>query len=137
MRARASVISHRDWILLDERRQHLRRRWAEFFTRYDILLCPVAATAAFPHTQQGHLYSRTLTIDGVERPYADVLAWTAFIGFVYLPATVVPIGITPGGLPVGIQIVAPYLEDRTSLRLARLIEDLTGGYRPPPMALLG
>lgn len=136
MRARASVISHRDWLLLDERRQHLRRRWADFFTRHDVLLCPVAAMPAFPHTQHGSLYSRTLLIDGVERPYADVLAWTSFIGFVHLPATVVPVGLTPDGLPVGIQIVAPFLEDRTSLRFARFVEELTGGYQVPPMARL-
>jgi len=137
MRAKASVMSHRDWLLLDEHRQHLRRRWAEFFTRFDVLLCPVAAMAAFPHTQSGSLYSRRLVIDGVERPYADVLAWTSFIGFVHLPATVVPVGLTPDGLPVGIQIVAPFLEDRTALALARFVEELTGGYRPPPIARLG
>lgn len=136
MRARASVMSHRDWLLLDEHRQQLRRRWADFFTRYDVLLCPVAAMAAFPHIQHGSLYSRTLTIDGVERPYADVLAWTSFIGFVHLPATVVPVGLTAGGLPVGIQIVAPFLADRTSLRFARYVEELTGGYQVPPMARL-
>jgi amidase len=137
LRARASLLSHRDWLLLDERRQHLRRRWADFFTRFDVLLCPVAAFPAFPHVQHGNLYSRTLTVDGAERPYADVLAWTSFIGFVHLPATVVPVGLTPAGLPVGIQIVAPYLEDRTALRFAHHVEELLGGYRPPPMACLG
>ncbi len=136
MRSRASVMSHRDWLLLDERRQLLRRRWAEFFTRYDVLICPVAATAAFPHMPLGNVYTRTLDIDGVTRPYVDVLAWTSFIGFVYLPATVVPVGLTPSGLPVGIQLVAPYLEDRTALRFARHIEALTGGYQPPPLARL-
>ena len=136
MRSRASVMSHRDWLLLDERRQLLRRRWADFFTRYDVLICPVAATAAFPHMPLGNVYTRTLDIDGVTRPYVDVLAWTSFIGFVYLPATVVPVGLTPSGLPVGIQLVAPYLEDRTALRFARHIEALTGGYQPPPLARL-
>jgi amidase len=136
MRAKASVMSHRDWLLLDEHRQQLRRRWAQFFTSFDVLLCPVAAMPAFPHTHEGSLYSRRILIDGVERPYADVLAWTSFIGFVHLPATVVPVGLTPEGLPVGIQIVAPFLEDRTALRFARFVEDLTGGYRPPPMARL-
>ncbi|MCC6436632.1 MAG: amidase [Acidimicrobiales bacterium] len=134
IRARGSVQHHRDWLLLDERRHVLRRRWAAFFQQHDILLCPVAAMAAFPHDHEGNLYSRSLVIDGVERPYADVLAWTSFIGFVHLPSTVVPIGLTPGGLPVGVQIVAPFLEDRTALRFARFVEALTGGYRPPPLA---
>ncbi|MGD9755640.1 MAG: amidase [Acidimicrobiia bacterium] len=134
IRARGSVLSHRDWLRLDERRHLLRRRWATFFRHHDILLCPVAAMPAFPHNQEGNLYSRTLEIDGRQRPYADVIAWTSFIGFVYLPATVVPIGLTPEGLPVGVQIVAPFLEDRTALRFARFVESITGGYRPPPMA---
>ncbi len=136
MRAKASVMTHRDWLFLDERRQLLRRKWAAFFERFDVLLCPVSPTAAFPHTQEGNVYTRTIDIDGVTRPYVDVLAWTAFIGFVYLPVTVVPVGLTPGGLPVGIQVVAPYLEDRTALQLAGLVEQLTGGYQPPPLARL-
>ncbi len=136
MRAQASTIRHRDWLALNDRRLGHRRQWARFFEDVDILLCPVAFTAAFPHTQEGSLYSRTLHVDGVDRPYADLIAWTTFIGYVYLPSTVIPIGVTDQGLPVGIQIVAPYLEDHTALRFAALLESLLGGYRPPPIALL-
>ncbi|MDA3039365.1 MAG: amidase family protein, partial [Actinomycetota bacterium] len=137
MRAKASTIRHRDWLALSDRRLAHRRRWAAFFERFDILLCPVAFTSAFPHTHEGSLYTRTLRVDGVDRPYADLIAWTTFIGYVYLPSTVIPVGITPDGLPVGIQIVAPYLEDNTALHFASLLESLLGGYQPPPMALLG
>jgi amidase len=42
------------------------------------------------------------------------------------------VGRTAQGLPVGIQIVGPYLEDRTTLAVARCIEDLLGGFVPPP-----
>ena len=136
MRAAASTLRHRDWLALNDRRQIHRQQWQQFFRDYDIVLCPVAFTTAFPHLQEGNLYTRTLQVDGVERPYADLIAWTTFIGYVYLPATVVPIGLTPAGLPVGIQIVAPYLEDATALRFAHLLETLLGGYTPPPMARL-
>ncbi len=136
MRAQASTIRHRDWLALNDRRLAHRRQWATFFDAFDVLLCPVAFTSAFPHTQEGNLYSRTLHVDGVDRPYADLIAWTTFIGYVYLPSTVIPIGVTDAGLPVGIQIVAPYLEDNTALRFASLLESLLGGYRPPPMAVL-
>jgi amidase len=137
MRATASAIRHRDWLLLTEERDQDRARWDHFFTTHDVLLCPVAASTAFPHMPDGNLYSRIIDIDGVERPYADLIAWTSFIGYVHLPSTVVPIGVTPGGLPVGIQVVAPYLEDRTGLAVARLLEELLGGYQVPPMAELG
>ncbi len=134
MRYRASTLYHRDWLLMTERREELRKVWAEFFTHYDVLLCPVAVTEAFPHTLDGGLYSRTIQIDGSERPYADLIAWTSMIGFVYLPSTVVPVGLTPEGLPVGIQVVGPFLEDRTTLSFARLVEEVCGGYQVPPVA---
>lgn len=135
-RAEASVSFHRDWLLITEERERIRLRWAEFFQHYDILLCPVLIIPAFEHQQEGTLYTRTLMVDGIERPYADIIMWTSFIGMAYLPSTVVPIGWTADGLPMGVQIVGPFLGDRSTLAFARLVEELTGGYRVPPMAAL-
>ncbi len=134
MRYKASTLYHRDWLLMTERRAQLRSVWADFFTNYDVLLCPVAISAAFPHTTDGGLYSRSIEIDGQARSYTDLIAWTSMIGFVYLPSTVVPVGLTESGLPVGIQVVGPFLEDRTTLRFARLVEEVCGGYQVPPIA---
>jgi amidase len=136
MRARASTVSHRDWILLTERREANRRSWAAFFEDHDVLLAPVSFVPAFEHQHEGTLYTRRMLVDGVDRPYAHVIAWTSQFGYVYLPATVVPVGWTPGGLPVGIQVVGPYLGDRTTLEFARYLESLLGGYRVPPIAQL-
>lgn len=134
MRARATAMFHRDWQLLTERREANRRKWARFFEDFDIVLAPVAHVAAFPHIHEGQLYDRTLLVDGVERPYAEVIMWTSQFGYVGLPATVVPISITPRGVPVGIQIVGPHLGDRTTLAFARHVENILGGYQVPPMA---
>jgi amidase len=49
-----------------------------------------------------------------------------------LPATCAPAGRTAGGLPVGLQVVGPYLEDRTTIDFARRIADVVGGYEAPP-----
>ena len=136
MRARASTVSHRDWILLTERREANRRSWARFFTNHDILLAPVSFVPAFEHQYEGTLYTRSLEVDGEQRPYAHVIAWTSQFGYVYLPSTVVPVGWTPSGLPVGIQVVGPYLGDRTTLEFASYLESLLGGYRVPPIARL-
>ena len=136
MRARASVTFHRDWLLLTEERERIRLAWASFFTSYDIMLCPVAIVPAFEHMHEGNLYTRRLTVDGQERPYADLIWWTSFIGMAYLPSTVVPVGFTANGLPVGIQVVGPFLADRSTLAVARHLERLLGGYRVPPMAQL-
>ena len=37
------------------------------------------------------------------------------------------------GLPIGVQIVGPWLEDRTTIKLGELIEREFGGFKPPPM----
>ncbi len=134
MRAKASTLSHRDWILLTEKREMNRASWADFFVDHDILLAPVSFSTAFEHQHEGNLYTRRLQVDGVERPYADLIAWTSQFGYVYLPATVVPVGLSSDGLPVGLQIVGPYLGDRATLEFARYIESLIGGYQVPPLA---
>jgi len=51
---------------------------------------------------------------------------------VYLPSTVVPAGLTRSGLPCGLQLIAPYLEDNTAIQFAQLMEDVVGGFQPPP-----
>ena len=77
--------------------------------------------------------SRTMMVNGLERPANDLIRWPGLIGVAYLPSTVVPVGRTSSGLPVGIQVVGPYLGDLTTLRVAERLEALTGGYEPPPM----
>ena len=72
---RAAVMSHRDWLASNEARHRMRLAWAEFFTRYDLLLCPVASIAAFPHDQKGERYERTLTVNGTRVPVTDHLFW--------------------------------------------------------------
>ncbi|MGA1570672.1 MAG: amidase family protein, partial [Ilumatobacteraceae bacterium] len=133
MRARASTIRHRDWLLMSEERELRRRNWGKFFNDYDIVLAPTAFIPAFEHIDGGNLYTRTLEVDGATRPYADLIAWTTQFGYVYLPATVVPAGRTPSGLPVGLQIVGPFMGDRTTLEFGRLVESVTGGYKAPPL----
>ena len=130
-RGRGAVGPHRRWLSDNEARQHLRARWAEFFHDFDVLLCPIMPTAAFPHDHRP-FEARTLEVDGQEIRYMDQVFWAGLITVAYLPSTVAPVGRTPEGLPVGMQIVAPYLEDRTAIHFARLIEDLVGGFEAPP-----
>ncbi len=130
--ARAVTLRHRDWVFLDEERQQLRAAWAEFFRRFDVLICPITPVAAIPHDQEGTLLSRSITVNGAARPYLDQIVWAGLVTMVLLPATVAPVGRTPAGLPVGLQIVGPYLEDRTTIDFARRLGEVIGGYEPPP-----
>jgi amidase len=129
--------THRDWLDLHQARQLMRRRWAEWFADFDVLLCPVMPMVAFPHDHQGSVNDRVVTINGRPRKQADTLGWTGLIGVAYLPSTVVPVSSTAGGLPIGVQVAGPYLEDRTALFVAARLAELTGGYTPPPGTIRG
>jgi amidase len=129
---RGIVQDHRSWYRAHEERMRMRRAWAAFFERYDVLLCPAAATAAFPHDQKTERPDRTILVDGRPENYNDQLFWAGLPSLVYLPATVAPAGLTPAGLPVGVQIVGSYLADRTTIEFARLLAAEIGGFIPPP-----
>jgi amidase len=110
----------------------MKAAWAEFFRDYDIFLCPVTPTAAILHDQNPDVDARVISVNGVSRPYGDQFAWLQSIGVVHLPAVVAPVGLTSTGLPAGIQIVAPHLEDRTAIDVAARIAEVVGGFQSPP-----
>jgi amidase len=128
---RGVVQDHRSWFAAHEEREALRGEWARFFEQYDVVLCPVAATAAFPHDYRERTHRR-ISVNGREEDYNAQLFWASFTNLPYLPGTVAPAGRTPGGLPIGVQIVAPYLEDLTGIEFARLLAQVTEGFVPPP-----
>jgi amidase len=126
--------SHLDWLRHEQQRAEVRARWADWSESWDVLLVPVTPTAAIRHDQEGDLGSRTIEINGERRPYLDNIVWTGLVGNVGLPSAVPPLGPTASGLPVGVQVVAPYLHDRTAVRVAGLIAETVdgAGYRVPP-----
>ena len=130
---RFSAQLHRDWLSANETAARHRARWAEFFRGFDVLLCPVTPVVAPPHDQSEPIPLRTITVNGASRPYLDQIIWTGAIGsMTYLPVTVAPSARTSPGLPVGVQIVGPFLEDRTTIDFARRLADVAGGFEPPP-----
>jgi amidase len=132
-RLRGMTLSHRAWVLDDGARARLRAQWRELFRSFDAVICPIMPTPAYPHDHSPDQEIRRINIDGKDFVYADQLAWPGIATLPGLPATAIPIGLSPEGLPVGVQIVGPWLEDRTPLKLAELIEREFGGFVPPPM----
>jgi len=128
---RGATQLHYHWIRHDVVRHIVRQQWADFFREFDLLLCPGAPVTAISHDHH-YFYDRTIQINGEERPYPECMAWAGLVGVAGLPATVAPVGMSPEGLPVGIQIVGPYLEDKTPIHLAYLMKDIVGGFTPPP-----
>jgi amidase len=130
--ARGATLLHRAWGSANEARTKLRYTWHKFFKRFDVLLTPVAATAAFPHNRNPNRDERTVMVNGKPAPYAEQLFFAGFASLSYLPATAAPIGLTAEGLPVGLQIIGPEGEDPTTIEFARLLAAEIGGFVPPP-----
>jgi amidase len=114
------------------RRVQLQEAWREYFRDVDAFLIPPTFVPAFPHNHTKPMRSRVLqTPEGLRR-YEELRFWISFATFCGLPAAVAPVGSTPGGLPVGVQIVGPFLEDATAIDVADRMSRAVGGFRVPP-----
>jgi amidase len=129
---RGMALGHRDWLQLSERRHRMRLAWDAFFEGYDLLLCPVTATAAFPHDHNPNRNERQLVVNNKQVSPSDQLFWAGYSCAAYLPATAAPIGQTSDGLPVGVQIVGPQYGDYTTIAFAKLLEKEYRSFVPPP-----
>ena len=130
--ARANVMRHKEWLGWSNRRHQMRLLWAEFFKEWDVLLCPPAATPAFPQNQRGERWERMIEVNGKPQPSTTQMFWAGYSGMCYLPSTVAPIELAGGKLPVGVQIVAPQYGDYRSIAFARLLEREVFAFTPPP-----
>jgi amidase len=106
----------------------LRAKTLEEMRKYPVLLCPVASVPAFRHGE------RRWDIAGRTVEYLDAWRHTQWFNALACPAAVVPVGQSPEGLPIGVQIVARPFEDETALGIAAIV-DAAFGYQPPTLAL--
>jgi amidase len=128
---RGGTMGHAAWVHTSRLREGLRAAWQALFQDVDVILCPPFSTVAFPHDHSPQP-TRQIDIDGKKVPYNDQLAWPAIATLCGLPASVAPIGRSDDGLPIGVQIIGGYLDDRTTIAFAGLIEREFGGFTPPP-----
>ena len=112
--------------------QRYRRQWESVFRDVDVILSPVCNVNAFPHDDV-FFYDRVLTIDGASYPYYRLSAIPSLASLAGLPVTVFPTGRrAASGAPIGLQVMGAFLEDRTTIQFARLLEAQFGGFAPPP-----
>ncbi len=134
---RALVSSHRERRQWDQRRQEQRRAWARHFEDVDVVLAPAVQVPAFPHDHERPIPFRSMTyrtVDGERSfPHLDLTAWCGAVGAVLLPVVTLPAGFTPAGLPVGVQVVGPWLRDRATLAAARAVDSVGPGFVAPPV----
>jgi amidase len=129
---RAFALSHGAWLRENEKRYQMRQQWDDFFSDWDVLLCPCAASAAWPHDQKGERHERLIPVNGKMVSTIDQRFWAGFSGNFYLPSTVAPLGLSAAGLPLGVQIITRGYGDYTSLRFAELLEQEWRSFVPPP-----
>jgi amidase len=104
------------------RQAALQERMREFFDRYDVLLAPVSQVPPFPVEAE-----YPTEVAGVAmRDYLEWMGSAYLISVTGCPALSVPAGFTPGGLPVGVQMVGPYRGEAGLLRIGRAFEQATG-----------
>lgn len=114
----------------ERKRMAARHAWQAYFREYDAFLMPVTFTPAFPH-DHSRIEFRMIDTPLGKRSYLDLFFWISFATVTGLPATSAPVGLTENGLPVGLQIMGPYLEDATPLDIAERMAGLIGGFAPP------
>jgi len=124
--------SHLEWIQHDKERAAFRRQWAQWFERYDVLLAPAWCTPPFEHDHTADMARREVMVNGEPRNHIEISLWLMLINLLNLPSTMIPVGRTGAGLPVGMQVIAPYLHDRRAMRVGALAAEVVGGYEVPP-----
>jgi len=129
---RGNASSHREWAQIDDLRAALQQQWAAFFEQHDLLICPTATSPAFVHDEQGERWGRMIPVNGQPQLVTDGLFWAGYPSIVGLPATAVPLGLSPGGLPVGAQIIGPAFADPDCLRFAQWLEREYRAFVAPP-----
>ena len=131
---RALASRYRSWARANANRQRQRAAWAALFHQYDCVLAPVmTATTAFPHDTDRPITDRALDVDGTAVPHLIAMAWCGAIGSAPLPVGDPADRTHPGGLPVGVQVIGPFLSDLRLLQIAELLQAAAGtGFTPPP-----
>jgi amidase len=128
--ARGFEATSGDYLLIHEQRETLRATWREFFREFDLLLTPATISPAFEHTDVPP-GERKLCIDGREMEFDYMSFYPGLSNLPGHPAVAFPAGMTDAGLPIGLQAIGPFLEDRTPIRFAQLVEREFGGFLPP------
>jgi amidase len=130
--AAGSMADYVSWQRENFKRLAYRASWQRYFQNVDAFLLPALPVPAFPHD---HTEQTTRTLKAPEGPLPYLPALLIYMSVAVLtglPASVAPAGKTAQGLPVGIQILGPYLEDATPIRLAALLGKENGGFTQPP-----
>lgn len=131
--ANFSPIRHREWLSANERRLQMRRKWGDFFSQYDGILLPTMANLPIKHDHSMPAGDRMIQVNAKKVPYWSQIVWPGLTGQSYLPSTVVPAGLSTGGLPIGVSITSGYLNDLKALDIAKRAEEISAPFVQSPL----
>jgi amidase len=137
LQARGMRLATQDFIDIQSRRQRLDEAWERFFENYDVVLCPPAPAGGIRHDPKPDPHARFIEVNGILRPYFDLMPWACLATGAGLPAAVAPVMLGKDGLPRGVQIIAASREDRTAIACAAMLESAGCGFMAPPLARAG
>jgi len=113
------------WFRRDELRLCVMRQMNDI----PVLICPVCSVPAFRHRE------REWRIGGQSVSYMDAMSYTQWFNLLGNPAVVVPVGVSPEGLPIGVQVVGQPNSEELILKVARVLEQAVGPSPIPPALL--
>jgi amidase len=125
----SKIQPHRNWMQFTMQRLAARNAWQRYFQNHDVFLTPTTFAPAFRHRQQDS--DEKLPTPEGPRDYMDLIYYVGPVTFAGIPATSAPVGRTPAGLPVGLQIAGPYMEDGTPIAFAEELAKRIGGFTQP------
>jgi Asp-tRNA(Asn)/Glu-tRNA(Gln) amidotransferase A subunit family amidase len=108
-------------------RDVLRERFLGEMEMFPVLLCPVCAVPAFRHRE------RAWAVEGKHVEYLDAMSYSQWFNLLGNPSVAVPVGRSPEGLPIGVQVVGRPWEEETALAVAAKLEEACGDLREPPI----
>jgi Asp-tRNA(Asn)/Glu-tRNA(Gln) amidotransferase A subunit family amidase len=128
-----AIVNEQPRLTMDEfmdtllMRDAIRARLLRQMEKYPILLCPVCSVPAFLHGE------REWKIDGRAVKYLDAMSYSQWFNALGNPAVVVPVGRSPEGLPIGVQVIGRPFEEEMVLAVAQEIESSCGDLSEPPL----
>ncbi|MGU3391020.1 amidase family protein [Sphingomonas sp. M1A8_2b] len=119
------VATLSQWFDLLDSQARLQRAWNALFAQFDAVIAPASGVNAFAHIAERNVARRTLSIDGEDTPFGVQFAWAGLATFPNLPATSVPVGTDPRGLPIGVQVITNRFRDHDAIAVAALCHRLS------------